>query len=113
MFSVLLHRPSARHLGHEIFASVAPCAAVRALRLRVHGSRDCRLFLLVRLPQVHAGIGPPSQMSVTELSSAPILLIADRIFRVVFSLGKAAPLLYCLILLSLICTDLANLLALI
>ena len=32
--------------------------------------------------------------SDTELSSEPILWIASRIFRVVFSPGKATPLLY-------------------
>lgn len=38
----------------------------------------------------------------TELNSAPMRCIAATIFFVVFSPGNAAPLLYCLILLSLI-----------
>lgn len=37
----------------------------------------------------------------TELNSAPMRCIAATIFFVVFSPGNAAPLLYCLILLSL------------
>lgn len=50
---------------------------------------------------------PPPKKNVlcyieTELNSAPMRCIAATIFFVVFSPGNAAPLLYCLILLSLI-----------
>lgn len=51
--------------------------------------------------------------SDTELSSEPILWIASRIFRVVFSPGKATPLLYWRILLSLMPANWAKRLALI
>ena len=51
--------------------------------------------------------------SDTELNSEPILWIASRIFRVVFSPGKATPLLYWRILLSLMPANWAKRLALI